>query len=475
MIKSTSVQEKSDRTELDNKLLKKILDNIDDTICVTDIKTNRLIYVSRACEKHYGIKPEEIIGKGSSVMADKGYCFPPISPIFLHGRKQITLEQETRAGKKMNITATPIYGDNGNVEFIIETCRDVSELKSIKYGLEETKKLLSRYQQEVNEFRKKKLEIPGFIAISDKMKDLIKLTQKIAPLDLNVLLLGESGTGKSFIAKYIHKICKRKDGPFMSINCAAIPDELLESELFGYAPGAFTGARQKGKVGLLELANEGTIFLDEIGEIPLRLQAKLLEVTQEHQFMPIGGRQKKQLNCRIISATNRNLAKVVEEGKFRKDLYYRLNVIELEIPPLRERKDDILPIINSVLDNFEKKYRVSHEFTEESLERLIHYNWPGNVRELEHVIERLVLMVAEKKIKPHHLPGEFQQKLNQTGESTSPSLFLPYDDAVERFQKEMITRAYKQFNSSYKVAEALNISQTKASRLIRKYITNAKS
>ena len=242
----------------------------------------------------------------------------------------------------------------------------------------------------------------------------------------------------------------------------------MESELFGYTPGAFTGAKKEGKKGLVELADGGTLFLDEIGEIPLELQSKLLELMQERSFTPIGGTEPKKINVRILTATNADLAKLVEEKKFRSDLYYRLNVIEVEIPPIRKRTEDIIPLTYHFLNKFEKKYKtISHQFSQKTLDIMTHYSWPGNVREIQHTIERLVITVSETEIKPCHLPKNITQLSTSISDSHVTNLSL--DKALEEVEKELVLKAYKELGSSYKVAKALNITQTRASRKIRKY------
>ncbi|MDP4161262.1 MAG: sigma 54-interacting transcriptional regulator, partial [Bacillota bacterium] len=298
------------------------------------------------------------------------------------------------------------------------------------------------------------------------------------------LITGQSGTGKNVLAKEIHKLSKRKVGPFISINCAAIPEQLLESELFGYRRGAFTGAEKSGKVGLVELANNGTLFLDEIGEIPISIQAKLLQLIQEHTFIPVGGNEQQHVNIRIIAATNRDLPKFIEEGKFREDLYYRLNVIEIEIPALKERNDDIVPLLYYFLNIYDARYNLSHDFTQESLDILNNYDWPGNIRELEHLIERLVITVQDTYILPRHLPqkvfkDDVQQMIKEealpmaepekqvlSSVSTIPS---PQKKSFKETEINMILQLYKKLKSSYKVAEELGVSQSKVTRVVRKY------
>ncbi|WFD11552.1 sigma-54 interaction domain-containing protein [Tepidibacter hydrothermalis] len=460
--------EKEYKKKLDRKTLKKILDNSYDEIFVTDGDGNA-IYVNEACERNYTLKPYEVIGKNPWQLTEEGFCFPPITPIVLRDKKQVTLEQKTNIGTRLVVTATPVFDNEGNLEMIVQNSRDMTQIEEIKKDLDQTKQLLLRYKEEVKELRKKEIMVTDLVANSKEMRNLIELAYRGALVDSNILILGESGTGKSVMARNIHKMSNRKEGSFITINCAAIPEQLIESELFGYVSGAFTGADKKGKIGLIELADDGTLFLDEIAEIPLRLQAKLLEVIQERRFIPVGGREVKKIDCRIIAATNRDLGKMVKRGKFREDLYYRLNVIELNMIPLRERIEDIVPLIHFFLKRFNKKYKVSRMFSPECIDMLIQYSWPGNIRELEHTIERLVITVQDSLIDTHHLPEIFNKK-SCDKDNVSFSDLIPLDFAVEQIEKELVLKSYNQLGSSYKVAKVLDISQSKASRLIRKYI-----
>lgn len=458
------------RKELDPETLKKILDNSYDEIFVTD-KNGITIYVNSACERNYGVGPEKFIGQQPGQMADEGYCYPPITPMILRDKKTVTLEQKTITGRRIVTTATPVFDEDGELELIIQNVRDITHIAETKYDLEETLKLVQRYKQEIAQLKKRDLQNKNFLVRSKQMEELLELAETVAPVDTNILILGESGTGKGVMTKYIHDLSERKTGPFITINCAAIPEQLMESELFGYVAGAFTGADTKGKAGLFELANGGTLFLDEIGEIPLRLQAKLLHVIQELKFSRVGGREPVRLDCRIIAATNRNLGKMVRAGEFREDLYYRLKVIEMEIPPLRERPEDISFLVYLFLNNFDKKNKKSHQFSHEALDILVNYNWPGNIRELENLIERLVITTQEPVIEPRHLPKSFQ---NHDEDAISISSPQSLDSAIEQFEKKLVLKTYKRLGSSYKVAQALKISQSRASRLIRKYSAGEK-
>lgn len=460
---------------LDYNVLKKILDNSHDEIYIIDAK-GKVVYVNNACERHYGVKASEVIGKNSSELSEMNFWTPRVSPIVLKRKRSFTLEQKTCTGKTLLTTATPVFDSNGEIEYIIENSRDITESEGIKHELDKSQKLLKRYKMEVEVLRKKELNIPELQFNNTKMKFIYGLAERIAKVDSIVLLLGESGTGKSLFAKHIHKLSARHDGPFITVNCASIPPELMESELFGYSKGAFTGADEKGKIGLIELASDGTLFLDEIGELPLKMQAKLLQVLQENQYFKVGGREIKKVKCRIIAATNRDLPKMIEEGEFREDLYYRLNVFDIELPPLRERKDEIIPLAHFFLDKFSKKYKSSHQISKKCLDSFLQYDWPGNIRELANIVERLVVVNEDYVIECDSLPKNFFAKVSSNEAAATAAVPAPapdqtksLDQAVEELEKQLIQSKYKELGSSYAVAKVLNISQSKASRLIRKY------
>lgn len=461
-------QKKKQKIELDYNTLKKILDYSHDEIYVTNAE-GVVIYVNKASERHYGVKAEEIIGKSSKEISEKKYWTPRLSPIAIKEKNCLTIEQRTCTGKTLLTTATPVYDENGNLEMIIENSRDITESEGIRHQLEISKKLLERYKLEVEELRKKEVQDANLVHQSKKMADLLELAKRVAAIDSTVLLLGESGTGKGVLAKFIHNNSAYKNGPFIAINCAAIPAELMESELFGYSRGTFTGGIEKGKIGLIELANGGTLFLDEIAEIPINLQAKLLQVLQERQYYQVGGRELKRVNCRIIAATNRNLKEMIAKGEFREDLYYRLNTFEIEIPPLRERAEDIPLLVDHFLNKFNQKYGTTKQISQKCMEKLTGYYWPGNVRELENTIERLTVTVQEQLIDEHHLPTPFHQQIATDSLVIFPKKELSLKEALTEVEKNLVIKLYKELGSSYKVAKALKTSQSKASRLIRKY------
>jgi len=314
------------------------------------------------------------------------------------------------------------------------------------------------------------------------MNTIYEKAIKVASFDTPVLVLGETGVGKDFLVRFMYNI--GKDEPehlLIKVSCGAIPGNLLESELFGYEAGAFTGASKKGKIGLFELANNGTLFLDEIGELPLNLQVKLLDVIQDKTFYRVGGTKLIHTNARIISATNSNLEKLISEGKFRNDLYYRLNVITIAVPPLRDRKDDIIPLAVLFLDNFNQKYRKSCYFAPELLKFFMHYHWPGNIREMKNVIERLVIMSTQERIEIETIEKEIRDVYEYTNSferemldviamdrNNSSELMLEKKTLREQmeFHEESVIRAH--LNDTATLKETAKILGIDISTLVRK-------
>jgi len=299
------------------------------------------------------------------------------------------------------------------------------------------------------------------------MKSILETITRISNFDSTILITGESGTGKSMLAKYIHETSKRCNEPFIMINCATIPENLIESELFGYVSGAFTGAQNKGKPGMVELANKGTLFLDEIGLLPLNAQTKFLQLIQEKTYTPIGSLKSKTVDIRIISATNLNLKEQIVASKFREDLYYRLRVIEFYMPPLRERPDAIEPLINYFIGVLNNKYNIKKSISSEAKEILKKYIWLGNIRELQYLVERLIVTSPENLISSRDIPPLLDITTNSSVNGLKESLI--FDDEIEAFEKKLLRNALITHKSTYKIAKALGMTQTRVSRLLRKY------
>ncbi len=300
---------------------------------------------------------------------------------------------------------------------------------------------------------------------SQRMQEIYSLIEKIAPSDSTVLITGESGTGKELVARIIHLKSNRAKGPFIKVNCAAIPRELMESELFGYEKGAFTGAYSQ-KPGRFELADNGTILLDEVSELPFDMQAKLLRVLQEHQIWRVGGIKSVNINVRVISATNKNLAYEVEKGNFRSDLYYRINVVPIEVPPLREHREDIKDFVNYFIKKFSRKNRKAVTgISEAALEYLINYSWPGNVRELENLVERMVILSSKEYLDITDIPEEIKLRQSVRPQKISSiSQGIDFKEIVKKatsdIEKELILKALKETNGNVtRASELLGISR----------------
>ncbi|PIC63469.1 histidine kinase [Sporosarcina sp. P13] len=440
---------------LSKETMFKILENYPNEIFVTDKNLN-IIYTNSVSIKQYGILPEQLIGKNFYDVWD-GSWYPTALPIVYKEKRSVTIEQVTFTGIKIISVDVPVFDENDEIEMVI--CGSQANINNydISFSTVEDNSINHMIR------RQNDSEFVDFVTNSQIMKSLFDSITRIADKDISVLIQGESGTGKSMLAKYIHELSSRKDFPFVTINCAAIPENLLESELFGYVPHAFTGSNPKGKKGLIELANSGTLFLDEIGELPLNMQAKLLDVIENKRFYPVGGTTFKEVNICIIAATNQDLQKLVEDKRFREDLYWRLNIFDIYLPSLKDRKEDILPLCNYFLNKFNEKHSQQKVLSEEAARKLITYNWPGNIRQLKNIIEKLTIISPKQVIQMNDLPNII---INNPIEAVTIGKF---DYLVENFEKGLVTNAYNKHRSSRKVAEVLGISQTKALRLINKY------
>jgi len=316
----------------------------------------------------------------------------------------------------------------------------------------------------------KGVNLSNIIVKSVEMERIIEMVVRVAQVDTTVLLLGESGVGKGMIAKLIHKHSDRSNGPFIRVDLAGIPDSLVESELFGYEKGAFTGAKTEGKPGFFELANKGTLFLDEIGEIPLGTQSKLLRFLEDHEIIRVGGTEPKEIDLRVIAATNKKIEEMVTSKTFRKDLYYRLNVVPIHIPPLRERRDDILPLIFHFLEQFNQSHRKKKNISPEAIETLLQYDFPGNIRELANLIERLVVVTEEDHIDARDLPGSVADYVSNAIPFSSSHENPPLKVALERYESMIIENAIHKYGSQREAAKALKVDQGTISRKLRKHI-----
>jgi PAS domain S-box-containing protein len=439
---------------IDDILLEDIITHSFDEIFITDSEGN-VLEVSPSCYELYGVDPDELIGGNVLVLEKNGFLNPSVTALVLRSRQPVTLIQETKAGKKVLVSAYPVFQD-GRLVRTLSFSRDITEFEKLKESNEQVAETLAIYKREIENIKR----LESFLYQNPKMTEIMSIATKVANLDVTVLIEGESGVGKSRIAHLLHKQSSRDAEPFIEVNCGAIPETLFESELFGYDEGAFTGAKRGGKKGYFELAGSGTIFLDEIGEIPLNLQVKLLSVLQNRKITRIGGSKVIDINCRMVCATNQSLRGLVEQRKFREDLYYRIDVVRLAIPPLRERKDEISSLIQEFVEVFNKKYNITKRFSPETIDWLCQKDWPGNVRELQNHIEK-TMVTSNEDVIHLTLPHQESQKSNMV-----PS----FNAYMESLEKELIERMYKKYPNSIALAKALQISQSTANRKIQKYI-----
>ena len=365
---------------------KAAFDHLGVGVHIIDNKGITILY-NRACADMDGLEESQVIGKNVRYLVNEGIFSKSLGLEALDKMEKVSDNQVVN-GRIIFTTSEPIFKDDGTIRFVLTSCMDISRMERTQKELDNIKRANESLLRELSIQASKELDENIIISHSKVMEELKFLFRRIAVVDSTILIEGESGAGKGLFSQYIHRNSLRKDGPFIKINCATFPENLIESELFGYAPGAFTGASKQGKIGLIELSNKGTLFLDEIAELPLTLQAKLLNVLQDKVISKIGSNEFTKVDTRIIAATNQNLNSLVKEGKFRLDLYYRLNVVIIEIPPLRQRKDDIIPLTTFFLDKINQKYNLNRKISPTAMKVLLAHNWPGNVRELENEIER---------------------------------------------------------------------------------------
>lgn len=377
----------------------------------------------------------------------------------------VNLIQNIQKKKEVSISED-IISDGG----IVRIVNHRESFEQVKNELIETQKLSKKYQNELEFLRWEQTKPDNIVANSPEMKRIVNLAVRIAQVDSTVLIQGQSGVGKGVLSKLIHNNSQRREGPFIKIDCGSIPENLLESELFGYEGGAFTGAEKGGKIGMIELADGGTLFLDEIGELTLNLQTKLLRVLQDKEILRVGGKEPISVDLRIIAATNRDLEEMVELKKFRQDLYYRLKVVPIMIPPLIERKEDIKPLIEDCLKRFNDKYKLNKQIEPMALKYLMDFNWPGNVRELENVVEYLVVTTNSDLIQKENLPEGILQYANSSHlKILSLDKITSLKEAVALVEKRLLLETMEQSGSTEEMAKMLKIDRSTVIRKLQKH------
>ena len=443
-----------------------IIDSSSDGLFVCDGQ-GKILRVNPASERINQATAEQLVGRNYLDVAKEGLVILPSAALeAIKQRKQVSLLQENRFGRKLISTATPVFADDGELIRVVVSERDITEIDRLQKELEEQQAIGDQFRQQILELQQAQLNGRSIIAESPAMVKAIRQALKLGKVDSTVLILGESGVGKGLIADLIHQNSNRADKPIIKLNCGAIPELLIEAELFGYVKGAFTGAAGN-KPGLLEIADGGTIFLDEIAELPLTSQVKLLRFMEDNRITRLGSTQSRHVDVRILTATNQNLQDMMDKGLFRADLYYRLSVIPLQVPPLRERKDCLLPLIRSYIDLFSKQTKKEARLTTAAIDTLSRYTYPGNVRELMNICERLVVMTETDLIDVVDLP---QTVVSDTEQQLADwPVEMSMMQIMETVERNILLTAAKKYHKQQDIAASLSMSQPTVARKLQKY------
>ena len=429
-----------------------VINTSDSSVTVIDAN-ERVRTWTKGAEKIFSVKAEEIIEQPITKFFDRNKL--EILQTLHTGKRIHGQYHQPRTDRFVLINSNPVYFNNRIIGAVVSET-DITNQVLLNEKLFNMSHEVHLLEQEVAKYKHSPDPFYTIKGKSTAIQTIIEMARKVCSVKSTVLILGESGVGKEVFAKAIHDASEEPNAPFISINCGAIPPSLFESELFGYERGAFSGADYKGKKGKIELAKGGTLFLDEIGEMPLDMQVKLLRVLQERKYYRVGGEKEIDITFRVITATNRNLHELMREGKFREDLYYRLNVVTLNIPPLRERHEDIIELTHFFLNEFSQRYgRPIHEFSSEVLQEMLQYEWPGNIRELRNIVERLVVFATDGVIRKEYLPFTTNrtatlntQLLTTTNRQEKNNTILSLQEEMDRHERNVLERALKIVNGN---------------------------
>lgn len=446
--------------------LLKLLNCLKVGVYITDGNGTTLIVNDESC-KTGGLTRSQVEGKNMWELKELGFVEDSVTLMALESGREESIIQNLGDGGRVFVTGVPFYRDE-KIEAVISTERDITETLYLRELLKKQESDKEKYESEIEYLKSQNIKMWGNLVAEDEVsRAAAEKALRIAKMDTTILLIGESGTGKEVFANFIYQNSKRVGKPFIKVNCAAIPENLMESEFFGYEPGSFTGADKQGKIGLFEMASGGTIFLDEIAEIPVQMQSKFLRVFQEHEIRRVGGNQNIPLDVRYIVATNKNLHEEMEKGVFREDLYYRLNVMPIELAPLRERKKDIGLLAEYFVKNFSLEYKIRKTIEDSALTALEQYDWPGNIRELENVIERIIISYDEERITKEQVNRAVG--VQKTEKDIIEQENMSYRELIELYEKELLQNLLDKFGKPARIARNMGMSKATLSRKLKYY------
>jgi len=468
--------DRDDSKEL-NEQFKAIIDASFDGLWICDHQAN-VIKISKAFERKSGMKAEAFVGRNMRDLVAEGYFDTSVTLEVLETRQMATKVQITWDGRHILTTGNPVFDENGDIVMVVCNDRDIGHLEKLRDEIMSKTAISTRFQDQLIDHHVAEIVKDDIVYRSASMQRLIEKAIMAAKVSSNVLITGPSGSGKEKIAELIHQSSARSGRPLIRVNCGAIPENLFESEFFGYGPGAFTGARKEGKAGLVELAHQSTLFLDEVAEIPSMAQVKLLRFLDDGTFFPVGSTKGRQLNVRVVAATNRNLERMVAQGSFRQDLFYRLRVVPLEIAPLSQRQEDIPALVNHFISHFAAKFERPVTLSMEAMDALLAYAFPGNVRELIHLCEQIVVMASSEVVRLSDLPGYIRSAV-PLGKSAAQPYMPTVSDLAHRdwdfkkrvweFEQRLLKEALQIFPNQKTLASALGIDPATVTRKLQKY------
>ena len=453
-----------------NVQLEAIFKSSSDGIWLCD-GNGKILNINGASEKINDIEAKDIVGKNVREIVAEGLMDRSVTLEVLETGRQVSLLQYLqKTNKYLLVTGTPVFDHGGQISLVVVNERDMTQLNTMKEQLAQTRMETQRFKDELVELSLLELKEQEIIAKSKEMRQVLSVAVKLAKMEASdILILGETGSGKGLLAKFIHQYSNRKNKAFIQINCAALPETLLEAELFGYEKGAFTGARESGKIGLFELAHEGTLFLDEIGDLPFSVQAKLLKYLDDHEIMRLGGIKPRLVDCTIIAATNRHLEARSRQRKFRQDLFFRLNTFVMQIPPLRERPDDILELANHLLDKYNQQYQLRRRISPSVMEHIKSYSFPGNVRELKSIIKMAVLMSETDSLDEYILRNLKTPVFEHIEDRQNPGTQMSLIEEIHAYEKRLLQNAMTNYKTTREMARFLGINQSTVVRKMKKH------